>query len=345
MQKIDFNPELFNPNFWHINQAMQDTSIRSIWAYGGSSSSKTFSFVQNIIIATLEEGSDTRVFRKTASSLKSTVYKDFCDIINEWGVGGFFTITKSPMEIRCTSGGTISFQGADDTEKIKGIKERRVYLNEVSAFDIQDYNQIRKRLRGQVGQQILADFNPVDEQHWIKLDVFDNEEQNQLPLTCEAPVTSNYTEVTEKWINGSQEIINPKGEKQLIPPNMLVIRSTYLNNFWIIGSPCGTYGFEDIQTIVDFENDKKKDYNFYKIYALGEWGKVTVGGEFYKAFDTGKHVVSGLKYNPELPLHISFDENVNPYLSLSVYQAQGKEVWKIDEITLENPKNTLSHTH
>lgn len=341
---IDFNPRLFNPNFWHIYKSMRDTTIRSIWAYGGSSSSKTFSFAQNIIITTLEEGSDTRVFRKTGNSIEATVYKDFCEIINDWGLSELFKITKSPMRITCQSGGVISFQGADDTEKIKGIKEKRVYLNEVSAFDVQDYNQIRKRLRGLEGQQILCDFNPVDEQHWIKLDVFDNEEQHQLPVTCESPLSKEYTEVTEKWQNGYQTIVNPKGEKQIIPPNMVVIRSTYLNNFWVVGSPCGEYGFQDIHTIADFEKDKKNDYNFYKIYALGEWGKVSVGGEFYKAFKTAEHVISGVKYDPELPLHISFDENVNPYLSLAIYQAQGKRLWQIDEITLENPNNTLSHT-
>lgn len=343
--KINFNTKLFNPNFWHLTEAMNNHDLRFIWLYGGSSSAKTYSIAQAIIKSTLQEGSDTIVFRKQNNSLEKTVYKDFLTVISKWNMWEFFTKKKNPYQIRCANGSVIDFAGMDDPEKIKGISQyKRVYCNEISAFEFEDLKQVRKRLRGQPGQQIIADFNPIDEQHWIKLDVFDKEIQNPLSTTCRAPVPSEFTKVTEKWINEAQEIINPKGEKEIVPANTIVIRSTYLNNFWIIGSPCGKFGFYDIQTIADFERDKKTDNNFYKIYALGEWGKVTVGGEFYKSFSVYNHVVPEIKYNPDLPLHISFDENVNPYLSLGIFQAEDKKVWQIDEITMENPKNTLAHT-
>jgi hypothetical protein len=56
---------------------------------------------------------------------------------------------------------------------------------------------------------------------------------------------------------------------------------------------------------------------------------VQAGGEAYNCFslaNTGKH-----QYNPELALHASFDFNVNPYMSCSI--------WQIDKIAL--PDGTL----
>jgi PBSX family phage terminase large subunit len=345
-EEIEFNVELFNPNFWHCIDAMSDLKIRFIWLYGGSSSAKTYSIVQAILYDALYSGPDTIVFRKTDASIEKTVYKDFKTVISTWELEDEFKVLKSPKQIRCVStGAVIDFAGMDDPEKIKGISQyKRVYCNEISAFEFADFKQIRKRLRGQEGQQVIADFNPVDEMHWIKEDVFDKAEQNHLPVELDnGLVDPLYTRVAEKWTNSKSEIINPKGEKETIPPNMIVIRSTYLNNYWVVGSPCGEFGFYDIQTIADFEQDKQTDYNFYRVYALGEWGKLTEGGEFYKAFRTNDHVEVN-EYNKEIPLHISFDENVNPYLSLAIYQAEGERAWQIDEICLKNPYNTLAFT-
>lgn len=346
---IEFSPKLFNPNFWHLQEMFAKTSVRYMWFYGGSSSSKTFSVAQAIIKDTLDFGNDTIIFRKQANSIEKTVYKDFVTIIKAWGLSELFKCIKSPYQIRCVNGGLIDFSGMDDPEKIKGISQyKRVYCNEVSAFEKGDYDQIRKRLRGKKGQQCVFDFNPVDELHWIKTEIFDKTEQIQLPTTIDNNVVGKeYTQVTEKWSNTSQEVLNPTtGKKSKIKPNMYVVRSTYLNNFWIVGSPCGKFGFYDIQTVADFESDKESDYNFYRVYALGEWGRLTTGGEFYKAFRAKDHVVpaSEAVYNPDLPLHISFDENVNPYLAMSIYQADGKNIKKIDEICLKNPQNTLGFT-
>lgn len=344
--EIEFNPELFNPNFWHLRDAMNNTQYRFIWLYGGSSSAKTYSTVQAILIDALENCVDTIVFRKTDASVEKTVYKDFKTVIDDWEMNDEFRVLKSPKQIRCSNGAVIDFAGMDDPEKIKGISQyKRVYCNEISAFDLEDFKQIRKRLRGQEGQQVICDFNPIDELHWIKEEVFDKMSHISMPTQLDNGIVEPiYTVVSEKWTNTEHEIINPKGEKEVIPPNTIVIKSTYLNNYWVVGSPCGKFGFYDVQTIADFESDKATDYNFYRVYALGEWGRLTKGGEFYKAFDTERHVVPQIKYDNKLPLHISFDENVNPYLSLSVYQASGDKAWKIDEIALKNPQNTLAHT-
>ena len=67
------------------------------------------------------------------------------------------------------------------------------------------------------------------------------------------------------------------------------------------------------------------------------------GGEFYSSFDRLKHV-SVIHYNPDIPIHISFDQNTVPYNSASIWQITGKDgIWYInciDEIALQNPRNS-----
>lgn len=65
-----------------------------------------------------------------------------------------------------------------------------------------------------------------------------------------------------------------------------------------------------------------------------------VGGEFYKYFDRSKHVGS-CPYDPTLPLHVSFDENVHPYFPMGIFQMKGNNLRMIDEIAAEDPYNTI----
>jgi hypothetical protein len=69
----------------------------------------------------------------------------------------------------------------------------------------------------------------------------------------------------------------------------------------------------------------------------------TTGGEFYSSFNRLKHVAK-CPYDPELPIHISFDQNTVPYNSASIWQIKGLDnIWYInciDEIALMNPRNS-----
>ncbi len=108
--------------------------------------------------------------------------------------------------------------------------------------------------------------------------------------------------------------------------------STYKDNFFL-----------DAQYVKILEKKYSKDPNVKRIYIDGEWGRVVTGQEFYKQFDFQKHVLP-TAYNKELPLHLSFDFNVNPYMPLSIWQIENiEERYKcsnIDLIAAANPDNT-----
>lgn len=88
----------------------------------------------------------------------------------------------------------------------------------------------------------------------------------------------------------------------------------------------------------------------YMVFVEGDWEvQLKIGGEAYKCFELDQHVRK-VEYNPNLPLHISWDDNVNPYLPCGIFQViihkMGekiicKELVMIDEIAGVTPSNTV----
>lgn len=79
----------------------------------------------------------------------------------------------------------------------------------------------------------------------------------------------------------------------------------------------------------------------YEVFVEGNWDiQLKTGGEFYKCFELQRNV-EPTQYNPDLALHISWDDNVNPYLPLGIFQIAGNEARMIDEIAGSTPLNTV----
>lgn len=341
------NHKKLNPNAFYLLKYLNDATIRFIILYGGSSSGKSFSVAQAVLIQTLQDSENTLVMRKVGASISKTIYEDYKVAASLLGISQYFKFIQN--SIKCTyNGAKIDFSGLDDPEKIKGISNyKRVQLEELSEFEFADLKQIRKRLRGKKGQQIIADFNPISETNWIKKDWLDNEKLHDVPMVVEIGgkvIPAELTKVKSLKMNEGKSMVNPKTKEiEEYPPNMVVIQSTYLNNFWVVGSPDGTYGYYDEQCVMDFEHDRLYDPDYYNIYALGEWGVIKTGNEFLNSFNVGKN--SGeYPYIPGLPIHLSVDSNVLPYISVSYWQvdlSEGKDMYQIAETTAESPNNSV----
>lgn len=351
---MQINFKKLNPLGFHLLKLLQDISIRLIILFGGSSSGKSYSVAQLILIMTLWDGENTLVMRKVGASISKTIYEDFKVAAKQLGIFHLFKFKDGVRQIVCLSNGAkIDFGGLDDPEKIKGISNyKRVVLDEWSEFESEDYKQVRKRLRGKEGQQIITTFNPIKETHWIKKEVFDVEKWHDVPMEIEIAghkIPSQLTAVKSIRMNEAKMILNPRTKEiEEHAPDTVVIQSTYLNNFWVVGSPDGTYGYYDEQCIADFEKDRIHDPDYYNVYALGEWGVIRTGSEFFGSFNRGKHT-GKVKYDPELPIHISVDSNVLPYISCTYWQVDidhGRdsdkfEIRQIGETCAESPNNTV----
>lgn len=341
------NYKKLNPNAFHLLKYLQDATLRFIILYGGSSSAKSFSVAQSILIMTLQDGENTKVFRKVGSALKDSIYEAFKEAAKTLNVYDLFDF-KERRIICLLNGAKITFSGLDDSEKIKGLENyKRVFLEEFSDFEHGDFKQIRKRLRGKHGQQIICSFNPIKITHWIKKEIFDKDKFHDVPMEVilgGKKIPSELTEVKSLRMNEPKQVMNVRTKKIVEhPSDTVLIQSTYLNNFWVVGSPDGTYGYYDEQCVADFEKDRINDPDYYNVYALGEWGVIRTGSEFFGSFNRGKH--SGEhKYVPDLPIHISVDNNVLPYISVSYWQVDfttGTKVWQFHETCAESPNNTV----
>ncbi|MCF0219332.1 MAG: PBSX family phage terminase large subunit [Muribaculaceae bacterium] len=275
-------------------------------------------------------------------------YEDFKVAASQLGITRFFKFQDGIKRIKCLENkAKIDFAGLDDPEKIKGISNyMRLVLEEMSEFDFPDYKQLRLRLRGKRGQKIIGSFNPIKETHWIKRDVLDVEELHDVPMEVEIGgriIPAELTEVKSIRMNAPKNIMHKRtGEITVHPSDMVVIQSTYLNNFWVIGSPDGTYGFYDEQAIAVFEWNRLHDPDYYNVYALGEWGVIRTGSEFFHAFNRGIHCAE-VPYDRRLPVHISVDNNRLPYISYTFWQADytdGIQLRQFHEICATSPDNS-----
>ena len=89
-ERITFDYRKFNPNFHHLKKALKDDDIRFIFLIGGSSSSKSFSVSQAILLFCLSNGYNTRVYRKTGATIADSIYKAFKEAANSLGISKSF---------------------------------------------------------------------------------------------------------------------------------------------------------------------------------------------------------------------------------------------------------------
>ena len=346
---MKINYKKLNPNGFQLLRYLPDKTIRFILMYGGSSSGKSYSMAQTILIMTLNDAEDSMILRKVGATVEKSIYKAFKSAAEGLNITHLFKFTDGKKRIKCVlNNAVIDFGGLDDPEKIKGIEDyKRICLDELSEFDESDYKQIRKRLRGKEGQQIIGTFNPIKETHWIKKGIFDINTWHDVPMNVniggrDMPI--ELTTIKSIKMNEPKVIINPRTkEVEEHVPDMVVMQSTYLNNFWVVGSPCGTYGYYDEQCVADFEYDRLHDPDYYNVYALGEWGVIRTGSEFFGSFNRGKHT-SSYPYDNTLPIHLSIDCNVLPYISITYWQVDytdGITLKQIGETCAESPHNTV----
>lgn len=321
--KITFKKEWFNPLYFILNTIIKDPSIRTVLVYGGKSSSKTVSIAQILSKQSIVNGYSTIAYRKESNSIDTTLKKSFNLSQDSMYIdNGFKRLDK---EYRCYNGSEIVMKGIDDEEKAKGIESYMyVYLDELNHFTYQEYLQFQMSLRGMSGQKVFASWNPVDEDAWVKTKIDDVIAWSECTRFGTLPCPNSFVKISADG-------------------KTVLIKTTYEDNYWIAGSPEGTYGYRDENLISTYNNLMHTDYNAYKVNVLGEYGKTTYGGEFLKSWRSERHV-SIYPYNPSLAVRLIFDENVNPYFPCGIFQIESDNLTSrlIHIIALENPDNTVN---
>lgn len=342
--QLGLNPLNYNPLYWHLRKVSAMENVRIVFCMGGSSSGKSYGASQISLESTFY-GENILVFRKEQATARDTIIRTFQDAIKNLFLEKEFKYNKSDhFYTNLTTGAEIHFSGLDKEGKIKGLANfQKVIWDEADQMNIEEFDQMKLRLRGAKHLQFWLLWNPIDEMHWLKTYAIDNiTDKHALPLCVGHPWDYRFTEIAESWRNSDTEI-----EGEFFEWNTVFLKTTYRNNYWINGSPDfylkDNWGDREMNTIRNFHEMKTTNPVKYAVYANAEWGRLTDGTEFYKSFNASIHTRSynKCKYDPLKPLHISFDENVNPYLPFTVWQVSGKEYMQIDEFCLVNPNNTI----
>jgi phage terminase large subunit len=247
--------EVTNPAF----QPLFTNKDRWLILMGGGGSGKSYFAAEKVLIRILKAAAEGRVhnflvLRKIKATARTSVFKLFGEYIVDWGLSGKAKINKTDMTItlfpgtKCES--SIYCTGLDDMEKIKSIQGiTSVWLEEFTEFTEYDFYQLDLRLRGILPdyKQLIASFNPINEQHWIRQNLFGDELQAKIEAG-EKIVRRKYTTIVE-------------GEE--VSFNMTVMHSTYKDNLFI-----------DKEYKAQLESLVHRDKNFYNIYCLGKWGNL-----------------------------------------------------------------------
>ena len=121
MTTVEFPPwdQYVCPNF--VEPFLFEGRYTVLW--GGRGSSKSVTAARKAILKMVSEPWFKGVcIRKTFNTLKDSCFADIKEEVETLGLSELFTFTRSPLEIRCESGAVMLFRGADDPQKLKGIK-------------------------------------------------------------------------------------------------------------------------------------------------------------------------------------------------------------------------------
>lgn len=190
---------------------------RYIINQGGTSSSKTYSILQLLILIALKKNNlMISIVSESLPHLKRGAMRDFQNILTSMNLYNDAMHNKSNNEF--TIGNSkVEFFSADSSSKLRGARRDILYINEANNIDKNSFDELSIRTK----QVTFLDYNPVSE-FWVHQHLLNN-----------ASIDIEF------------------------------IKSTFRDN-----------DFLDDNIVKDIERRKETDYEWYKVYGLGEIGNL-----------------------------------------------------------------------
>lgn len=250
------------------------------------------------------------LYRKRYNAIQESSYENIRQTIITLGLQELFIFRASPLRIICINGNKFIARGGDDPGSLKSIKDPTCVWYEEDIPNEDDFATITLTIRSNKAD-VLQEYFSINpeiegdyEDSWFWKRFFNGYDQLSYRTTTAIEVEGEPFEFS-----------------------VTVHHSVYQDNRWL-----------PIAVKAQIEGYKETNTYLYSIYAKGLWTRKQTGGNFYKLFRRARDTTE-LKYNPALALHISFDFNVNPYMTCTIWQVDGKKAMQIDEICLISPDN------
>ncbi len=227
---------------------------RYIINQGGTSSTKTFSTLQILLILALKHNFEIDIVGLTQGHLKTGVLLDMPKVMAQFGLNfyNFFSKTSKSLEFKTS---TINFISVDTIGKAHGGRRDILYLNEANHLNYKIAEQLIIRTR----ENIFIDFNPTSK-FWVHTEILNNEGKDAVLIK------STYKD-------------NPFLEKEIV--RALEARMSD-ENFWRV------YGLGELGVLEGriFTNIEVKNFDknsFEKYYNGIDWGFSTDPFAFIRA--------------------------------------------------------------
>jgi len=332
MPTINFPPfdQIVNPKF----APLFENQDRYILSWGGRNGSRSSSWAIILIYrCLLHKYFRCILIRKTFASIKDSQWQTIKDFVEDLGLSSLFTFKVSPLEIVCVNDNKFICRGMDKVEKLKSLKDYTCAWyeegNQITEKDFITVTTTIRSLQADFLQEIFT-FNPETEEHyedfWLWKKFFQGHSEFNF----------RHKTVTTFKLHGIKKVVESWYTSQ---------HSTYKDNRYL-----------DDEQIAIVEELKEANPYYYTVFTLGHWGNKEVSDKFWKGFNRIRHVKDDIYLDIEKPIHIVFDENVNPYPALQIWQfdeidevikndrvitPKKIDVRQVHEICLTNPNNKL----
>jgi len=156
-----------------VFEHLLDSESKIVVEQGGTRSGKTFNILLYIIFhyCQINKGKTITICRKTFPAVRSSVMRDFIDILKQHNKYDEANHNKSNSEYTL-DGNLVEFISVDQPQKIRGRKREFLFINEANELDYEDWQQLIFRTT----EKVVLDYNPSDEYHWIYDKVLNRED-------------------------------------------------------------------------------------------------------------------------------------------------------------------------
>lgn len=294
-------------------QKLLNDKSRYLVLLGSRGSGKSVAAAQIIIFRMLTHQFFRGVgIRKVYNTIEDSIFSTLCDVVYDWGLEGIFEIKKSPFKLTCKiTKNTFIFRGLDEPKKLKSLREASFIFFEEEVPDTYDeFSTIDLSIRTKQADfiQIMFAMNPVLEgdptQHWF---------YNRFGYA---------NNVNLSFIETVEGIVDDKPVSYKIRS----VHTTYRSNPHL-----------PPEYVLKLENEK--DPYLYAVNTLGIWCQKKIDDRFYKSFDMDINTCVDT-YDKQKDIYISCDFNLYPFSAIVVFQKEGKRLYQIDEICINDKKES-----
>ncbi len=158
-------PHVFLAKNYARVDAARKAGFTTVSLQGSSRSAKTYSIVQWLVVLCHETPKMTvSIIRAGMPSIKRTVYRDFKQVMLDFGWWNDKSMNKSEFVYTFPNGSWIEFFSTDNEQKVRGSKRKVLFVNEANELSFLEWQQLQMRTT----EFSLIDYNPsFSEDHWI----------------------------------------------------------------------------------------------------------------------------------------------------------------------------------